>query len=82
MSLTDRVAEGPAPVIHGSPCSVGIVLKRIPPAEAKALAEMLGDGSWTAGQIYDALLEEGHGVGRQTIARHRAGKCRCGKDQA
>jgi hypothetical protein len=32
---------------------------------------------WSEGEIYDALLAEGYVVGRQSINRHRGGRCRC-----
>lgn len=77
MSLSERAARGPAPVVHGHPCSVGEVHAKLAPEEAAALDLMLTDRSWTAGQIFEALGAEGHVVGRQTVARHRGRKCRC-----
>lgn len=77
MSLSDRVAEGPAPVVHGSPCSVGVLHDVLPPDEAKALEQMLNDSSWSATQVYEVLRTEGYTVGRQTVNRHRGKRCRC-----
>lgn len=76
MSLTDRLDIGPEPPMHGSPCSVGLLLSALPPAEATALQHMLDTG-WTARQIYDAVTGEGHMVGMQSINRHRREVCRC-----
>lgn len=76
MALADRVTQ-PAPErAHGLPCSVGRLLADLPEAEADALRHMLGNG-WSMNQIYDALSDEGHNVGRQTINRHRSRSCRC-----
>lgn len=85
MALSDRVKTRPA-AKHGTPCSVGALLDHLEGAELEALKVMLGDpvkrDGWPADDIYDALVEEGHSVGRQTINRHRGGRCRCGKAAA
>lgn len=85
MALADRVQTRPA-TLHGLPCSVGVLLDTLPPEERDALELMLGDpdkrNGWNASDIYDALVAEGHTVGRQTIGRHRGRKCRCYKDAA
>jgi hypothetical protein len=59
------------------PCSVGALLERLPAEEATALEQMMGPLGWSASRIYEALANEGHEVGRQTIGRHRSRACRC-----
>lgn len=81
MALADRLASQPE-TRNGLPCSVGVLLDTLPSDEADALRTMLGTPEkrgWNAGDIYDALVAEGHKVGLQTINRHRGGKCRCGR---
>jgi hypothetical protein len=56
---------------------VGDLLERLPEPEAAALLAALADRQWTEGELYDALADEGHTVGQQTIGRHRRGACRC-----
>lgn len=82
MALSERI-KNPAPaVIHGLPCSIGSLLATLDEAEAAALNAMLYELNWNAGQVYDALREEGYTVGRQSVNRHRGGKCRCAKAQS
>lgn len=76
MSLADRAARGPDAPVHGAPCSVGELLDTLPPEEAEALHTML-TGPWPASRIYEAVIAEGHRVGRQTIGIHRRRQCRC-----
>ena len=76
MGLTERLATTPERR-HGLPCSVGALRDRLDPEEAEALDQMLWVLNWPASRIYEALAEEGHEVGRQTIGRHRARACRC-----
>jgi hypothetical protein len=79
MALADRVKNKPQ-TIHGLPCSVGLLLATLEGDELKALKTMLGSPQqrgWSEGDIYDALTAEGHKVGRQSINRHRGGRCRC-----
>lgn len=81
MALADRVSAPPENKHPGRECSVGWLLRELPADESAALAEMLGTpeqrSAWTAVAIYDALVAEGHSVGRQTISRHRARRCGC-----
>lgn len=80
MALSDRINQRPRPK-HGRPCSVGKLLDELKGAERDALLEMLGDpvkrDGWSAADIFETLLDEGHRVGFQTINRHRGGTCRC-----
>ena len=80
MALADRIKQPPAGR-QGLPCSIGELLADLPPAEREALETMLGTpdnrSPWSARQIYDALRDEGHTVGFQTINRHRGRHCRC-----
>lgn len=86
MALSDHLATGRPATIHGKPCSVGTLLATLQGAELEALLTMLGDPAkrdgWNASEIYDALVAEGYEVGRQSINRHRGGRCRCAKDAA
>ena len=79
MALVDKLAAPPDAVIHGKPCSVGALLsdESIPQAERDALQAMLNDRLWSQQMIWAALRDEGFQVGRQSINRHRGGKCRC-----
>lgn len=80
MALAERV-ENRIPVIHGKPCSIGALLEQLKGKERDALTVMLGsreNPGWSATEIYDALVAEGYQVGRQSINRHRGGRCRCG----
>ena len=79
MALADRLTEPPAP-IHGTPCSVGVLLDTLEGAELEAFKAMLGtpeQRGWSQDAIYTALTDEGYRVGRQSINRHRGGRCRC-----
>lgn len=79
MSLADRLTERPAR-IHGLPCSVGALLDTLKGDELEAFKVMLGtpeQPGWDASAVYDAVTAEGHHIGRQSISRHRGGKCRC-----
>lgn len=77
MALADRTKEAAPRPIHGKPCSVGALLQQLKSGERKALESMMGNPEWTAPAIWEALRDEGYEVGRQTIGRHRHGKCRC-----
>lgn len=82
MALSDRLAEPPKPM-HGTPCSVGVLLDTLEGAELDALRVMLGSPTqrgWSQDAIYAVLTDEGYEVGRQSINRHRGGKCRCARD--
>lgn len=79
MAIADRIKQEPAPKIHGLPCSIGALLDQLDEAEAQALNVMLYELNWNASQVYDALRDEGHQVGRQSINRHRGKNCRCFK---
>ena len=81
MALADRVTAPPPP-LHGLPCSIGALLDDLEPAERDALQKMLDSSSWNATMIYDAVRDEGHTIGRQSINRHRGRKCRCFRDAA
>lgn len=79
MALSDRLLNKPE-TIHGKPCSVGVLLTTLEGNDLDALRTMLGTPErrgWSEGDIYDALTAEGYSVGRQSINRHRGGRCRC-----
>ena len=84
MALSDRLNQRPTST-HGKPCSVGKLLDELDGAELDALQTMLGtpeQRGWAEGEIYDALIAEGYVVGRQSINRHRGGRCRCNQGAA
>lgn len=79
MSLAERAQSQPDR-IHGSDCSVGILLRTLEGPELSAFLTMLGtddEPGWSQSEIFQALKAEGHSVGQQTINRHRGRKCRC-----
>lgn len=85
MAFADRAKTNPVR-IHGSPCSICELLKKLPKGEAASLQVMLTDvrpGStswkWSQSDLYLAIRDEGHEVGRQSINRHRSGNCRGAK---
>lgn len=65
--------------MHGTPCSIGEVYRRLEgnKAETKALDTLLYELNYNASQVWEALRAEGFEVGRQSINRHRGRKCRC-----
>lgn len=81
MALAKRVLT-PPPAIHGMPCSIGALLTELDGAEREALQQMLDSPAWNSTMIYDAVRDEGHHIGRQSIGRHRGRKCRCFRDAA
>lgn len=81
MALADKLTAPPPP-IHGLPCSIGALLDSLDGTERTALQAMLDSTSWNATMIYDAVRDEGHMIGRQSINRHRGRKCRCFRDAA
>jgi hypothetical protein len=79
MALSERIKERPE-TMAGKPCSVGVLIAQLDPKELAALRVMLGTPEkrgWSEGEIYDALTAEGYEVARQSINRHRGGRCRC-----
>lgn len=77
MALAERV-NCPPRQMHGADCSVGILLRDLPPGESEALQTMLDDcETWTARAIWLAVSDEGHFIGHQSIGRHRRKSCKC-----
>jgi len=76
MALSERLNENPHRST-GMACSIGTLLGRLPSDEAQALNAMMNELGWSASRIYEALVSEGHEVGRQTIGRHRSRACKC-----
>lgn len=60
----------------GTPCSVAELLAKLNNDDRAALHAAL-DSRQSSSEIYWALRDEGHTVGKQTIGRHRRGDCRC-----
>lgn len=76
MALADRLDQSPRRT-SGMPCSVGILEEGLVGKESDALHAMLFQLGWSQERIYEALRDEGHIVGKQTINRHRSRSCRC-----
>lgn len=78
-----RLAEAiTAPTQTGLPCSVGTLLRNLGDTDPELrddLATWLeGAGpDWSDRDVWQALQDLGHRVGRQTIGRHRRHECRC-----
>lgn len=81
MALSERLTA-PQTAMHGLPCSIGALLGQLDAGEKTALETMLATRQWSQDMIWQALKDEGHTVGRQSVNRHRAGKCRCVRDAA
>lgn len=77
MAIADRIKQPPPPALNGMPCSIGALFTQLDEAESAALNILLYEMNLNAGQVYDALRDEGYTVGRQSINRHRGEKCRC-----
>jgi hypothetical protein len=80
MPLSERV-NNPNTSYPRTPCSIGQLLKDLPPAEAKALKKML-DAPWRVWPhtaIEAALRDEGHPFGDQMVGKHRRSQCSCAK---
>lgn len=82
MALADKITAPPPATQSGLPCSIGSLISQLEGVELAALNTMLFELGWNAGQVYDALRDEGYTVGRQSINRHRGRKCRCFKEAA
>lgn len=78
MALADRLKD-PRPNPAGLPCSVRVLLDTLQGDDLAAFQHMLGSREWSQDMIWQALADEGHRIGRQSVNRHRGGKCRCAK---
>lgn len=74
MPLAEKLQKPKRPT--GLPCSVAVLLRNLNNEDRAALYAAL-DGNQSSSDIYWALRDEGHKVGKQTIGRHRRGECRC-----
>lgn len=78
MSLAAQLTQGPPPLRKGPGCTVGTLLRSLPPDEGAALAVMLDDQNWTAEAVGRLITAEvGVKVQGGTVARHRRGACGC-----
>lgn len=57
-------------------CPVAKLLSTLTQDEAELLARVLGSGASTR-QIHNELTASGYRIGRDTLANHRRGWCRC-----
>lgn len=76
MALADRLTDAPRGMT-GHPCSVGELERSLKGAELDALRAMLYELGWSQRAIWEALKDEGHMVGHQSINNHRGRRCRC-----
>jgi hypothetical protein len=68
----------PPPIPKGPPCTVGLLMERLPEAERDALAEMLADPVWTGVDIAAEIVVRGYTrIQGGTVSRHRRGACGC-----
>jgi hypothetical protein len=84
MALSERIKNPPTKP-NGRPCSIGALIAQLEGDELAALNAMLGTPEkrgWPESDIFDALTAEGYVVGRQTVNRHRGGRCGCSKATA
>lgn len=62
---------------RGPTCSFGRLLGLLTPQDAEVVRAALADDTITASTIAAVLRSNGHDIGDHTVARHRAGKCKC-----
>lgn len=68
----------PPPIPKGPPCTVGLLMARLPEGEREALAEMLADPGWTGVDIAADIVLRGYArIKGGTVSRHRRGACEC-----
>lgn len=77
MGLADHFADPPA-AMRGSPCSIATLLtEKLDNSDREFFQSILADREWSQEVIWQRLKSAGYEVGRQSINRHRGGKCRC-----
>lgn len=87
MSLVERAKAKPEK-IHGTPCSVGLLLAELEGDELAALQKILfgrpgltgtmrGVRGWDEADVHEAVTAEGYSVAKSQINVHRGKNCRC-----
>lgn len=61
----------------GTKCSVGALLRSLPPELADDVRTALADASITSTAISRVLTNRGFQIAHSPIVRHRRGECRC-----
>ena len=77
MALAEMLVS-PPPIPKGPPCTVGLLLSRLPESERVSLEQMLADKWWRGTDISRAIVARGYArILGGTISRHRRGECLC-----
>lgn len=79
MALAERT---PTAIRKGPPCTMGLLLAFVQPADRATLLEWLGDprafaGTWIADQLTDEFGESFGRIGADAVRRHRLHRCLC-----
>jgi hypothetical protein len=77
MSLLDDIRQAAQP--DRQPCSVGLLLASLEPADAKDLQAALDDTSLGHRVIARVLADHGHDMHEDRLAKHRRGMCACAR---
>lgn len=75
--LSDLIQKDQRPGV--ATCSVALLLRTLPKAEAADLRAAVADAAVTGAAISRALTAFGHRVTTNTVNRHRRGECGCGQ---
>lgn len=75
MGLLDEIKASNVP---GHECTVSMLLRTLPKADAADLGAAIADESILSTVIATVLKGHGHKVSPDVIRRHRRGLCRCG----
>lgn len=77
MGLADTLKTPPP--VRRSVCAIGRLLETLRGEELAALRVALANPEWSNAALARALTDEGHSIGQQASANHRAGRCSCVK---
>jgi hypothetical protein len=77
VGLLEEVEQAQQVQRVGAVCGVHRVLERLAPADADDLRAVLGDPDVMHATIVRVLKARGFEVGRESIANHRRGVCKC-----
>jgi len=77
MATTEMLVP-PPPLRKGPPCTVGLLLERLPESERVSLQQMLDDPMWRGTDIARSVVTPGYArIRGTTYSRHRRGECQC-----
>ena len=77
MATTEMLVR-PAPIRKGPPCTVGVLMSKLPEDERAGLQQMLDDCGWLGTDISREVAVLGYArIAGQTFNRHRRGACQC-----